>query len=513
MKIRFTLIMCILLFQVCQVHGQKTEAPTKDLKSKKEVVALAKAVASTIMDRKLKPVAGVIDPNPQNRIDDFAAKLGFVALSSIYFPDATRGLENRFAAAVETRREDKQIGAAAGAGGSTSLTEKTGIAKLLGLAIENGAVTQDVSGTTMTLSTSPYAVAAWIDGDTSSTYARYGAYSRLGISASFNVSDSSDPLQSATRQQLSQWEAKFRLLGDQSPRSSAAKAIFDAKVLPELQKVAAAQTEGESTLFMTASRNSKLQTFENDAKAALASLFSTASLNTEADKASFVDQAANAILDALQTDIADQSDSLALSEDEKQRLKQAAQKFASAVDSYFQSSTDFDAALKSLQEQQNATLSYLYKVQSALSDYSMVTFLYAKKPGDFATITLNISGSFYHRPDPTKNQETFRNFIAALELRQDLGRSPFAAHQLDKSTITLSFSGRYERMPENAHQPGQKADLGFANVKLDIPIAAGVSLPLSVTYGNSSEVKAESFVRGNFGLSFDLDKLYALVKH
>lgn len=513
MKIRLNLTICMLLFQVCQAQATKTELPTKDLKSKKEVVALAKAVASTLMDRKLKPLGGTIDPHPEDRIDDFAAKLGFVALSSIYFPDATRGLENRFAATVETRREDKQIGSAATAGGSTSLTEKTGIAKLLGLAIENGAVTQDVSGTAMTLSTSPYALPAWINGDTSTTYSRFGAYSKFGFSATFNITDSTDPLQSATRQQLSQWGAKYNLLGDHSARSKAAKGIFDAKVLPELQKVAAAQTEGESTLFSTAARNMRLQAFEAAAKTSLKSLFATAALNTEADKASFVDQAANAILDALQTNVADQVDSLGLSDDEKQRLKQAAQKFASALDSYFQTSTDFDAALKSLLEQQTATLSYLNKIQTGASDYSAVSFAYAKKPGDFATITLNIGASFYTRPDKTKNQDTFRDFAAALELRQDLGHSPFAANALDKSTITLSFSGRYERMPENAHVPGKKADLGFANVKLDIPIAAGVAIPLSVSYGNSSEVKAENFVRGNFGLSFDLDKLAALAKH
>lgn len=74
------------------------------------------------------------------------------------------------------------------------------------------------------------------------------------------------------------------------------------------------------------------------------------------------------------------------------------------------------------------------------------------------------------------------------------------------------MSGNYERLQENQHQAGKKADIGLGNIKLEIPISSGVSFPLSVTFANSSEQVKETYVRGNFGISFDLDKLAALLQ-
>jgi hypothetical protein len=45
---------------------------------------------------------------------------------------------------------------------------------------------------------------------------------------------------------------------------------------------------------------------------------------------------------------------------------------------------------------------------------------------------------------------------------------------------------------------------------LEIPVAAGVSLPISITYSNATELIKEKDVRGNFGITFDLDKLKSL---
>src|SRR2546423_8122111 len=57
---------------------------------------------------------------------------------------------------AETARTDKQIGASAKSAGSTSAIEKPGFARILGMAVERGAILQNVSGSSLTLSTSPY---------------------------------------------------------------------------------------------------------------------------------------------------------------------------------------------------------------------------------------------------------------------------------------------------------------------------------------------------------------------
>lgn len=76
--------------------------------------------------------------------------------------------------------------------------------------------------------------------------------------------------------------------------------------------------------------------------------------------------------------------------------------------------------------------------------------------------------------------------------------------------MTLSFGGRYQSMPENRGVPKMKADIGIAQLKIHFPVAAGISLPLSMTYANASELIQEKHVRANFGITFDLDKLLLL---
>ena len=55
-----------------------------------------------------------------------------------------------------------------------------------------------------------------------------------------------------------------------------------------------------------------------------------------------------------------------------------------------------------------------------------------------------------------------------------------------------------------------KGNIGLAQAKLTIPTkSAGVSIPVSVTWANRTELIKEKEVRANFGLSFDLDKIFA----
>ena len=99
----------------------------------------------------------------------------------------------------ETKRTDKQVGASARAEGSTSAAEKPSFAELLGFAIEHGAIQQSVSGTTLTLSTTPYMLLHPGRNDTASAYRRNSDWSRLGIAATFNISDEDNALLSARR--------------------------------------------------------------------------------------------------------------------------------------------------------------------------------------------------------------------------------------------------------------------------------------------------------------------------
>ena len=112
-----------------------------------------------------------------------------------------------------------------------------------------------------------------------------------------------------------------------------------------------------------------------------------------------------------------------------------------------------------------------------------------------------------YRVGAVLRQKTVRDFSVGHSLEGTAGRSSFMVEAKDESQNTYSFTGRYERFFENRFFAGRKADLAVAQFKFNIPMAAGMSFPFSITYANSSELIKESKVRANFGFTFDTDKL------
>jgi hypothetical protein len=126
--------------------------------------------------------------------------------------------------------------------------------------------------------------------------------------------------------------------------------------------------------------------------------------------------------------------------------------------------------------------------------------------------TFNGKGSFYTNPNTALNEKTFRGVQAATQFQWTLGASPFVSNSSDKSKVTLALNGSYQRLPENKDVKGKRPDITSGSFKLTIPFPSGISFPLAVTYGNSQQQQAKgSYVIGNFGLSFDADKLAALL--
>nr|ARR75612.1 hypothetical protein [uncultured bacterium] len=197
---------------------------------------------------------------------------------------------------------------------------------------------------------------------------------------------------------------------------------------------------------------------------------------------------------------------------------------AAAVASLNKSLTDFAQAqldadegrkevrdeLKRLDDKPIASVSYTNVRPAAGSYYSVIKGLYLQKA--FAPMKINLNGefSFYHNPDPKLNQQRLRDGLFTVALEGKLGRSPFVTTTLDDSQITFSFSGSYQRMLENTKGTNKKADLTAGQLKLEIPVFTGFSLPLAVTYANATEEQKKRHFRFNFGFGLDTDKLIAL---
>jgi hypothetical protein len=85
-------------------------------------------------------------------------------------------------------------------------------------------------------------------------------------------------------------------------------------------------------------------------------------------------------------------------------------------------------------------------------------------------------------------------------------------------SIVLSFSGLYKHMMQDTMMASgmmadTKGDMGVGQVKLTIPVkGSGVRIPISFTFAIRTDLIKEKFVRGNIGITFDLDSIFARFK-
>jgi len=468
-----------------------TAPPDKTAAIKAEMEPKATAAAHSLVDNH------ALHPNDQLQLS-----LGSTIVA--YYVALTKATAQKpFTAAsvaADTARTDKQLGASASSNaGSTSVVDRPGIAQLLGFAVEHGAVTQNIQGNTVTFSSSPYAIAAWLGGgDTAENYQKYGnSYGRVGFSANFNLNDTSNPALNATRKQLNEWSAKIRLGADHSGRSKGALNIFETKLQPVLQKVG---TEKTSILNAIFGSSPELSNITNEVLKKIPPLLE-ASFTRDNQIAAVSKTIVDATFEELQH--------VTLSADTQQSIATFVEQFERDSAARVLASKDLDSAIADLAKRPSFSLAYLQEQPAIGKNYSVFKFVYEQSTGP--QISANVSASLYHHPDRTLNQDTFRDFTASVEFLQKIARSPFFHDPNNKDSMSFSLNGRYERMPENQGIKGKKADIAVAGAKFEIPVGAGVTLPISVTYANATELIKEAHVNGNFGITFDLDKLKQLV--
>jgi hypothetical protein len=169
--------------------------------------------------------------------------------------------------------------------------------------------------------------------------------------------------------------------------------------------------------------------------------------------------------------------------------------------------------LEEFQKGPLATFAYTNHRKPIGSDYSEIKFLYQHEGPMLQPMKLvaNFGASFYNKPAPLLNQQRLRDVGFGLSF-EGQSSSPFLKNTADLSKITYAFTGSYQRQFENRGIPGRKADIAAFQFKLDVPVFAGFSVPLAVTYANATEQERKSHVRFNFGSGFDFDKLLAILK-
>lgn len=454
-------------------------------------------------------------------------------------------------AVAKTSQTNNQVSATSTASGTTSVVEKTGITQLLGIAAQDGAINNNVTGNTMTLSTSAYGILTGfglID-DTSATYQNLALFPRLGASATFNLTTpgstsntaSIDSLASATRREVSQWQVKFTIK-DTTTRSSKVVKLYNDPSRGALLADQAVVNDLSSRPMVQITFPLQ-QEMAKDASSAKPSDMWLAVV-TEAKKDPDCSQSAvpdpcssleNAILTWASQWVIEAANTL------KPTLQTALVNYAKDEAAAIVADQGFRTQVANLQKGWNGAFTFgeQYPATSATTTTSGVTmpsapvYLIAggtaswqktkgSSPGagaanttdslkGFQSWTTNFNGSFYPNPLASLNEQNFRGVTASTELDWNLGRSAFLGDVNDRSEITLGLSGQYQRLEENKDKSGRRPDLVLGNLKLEIPIAAGVSFPLSFTVANASELVKETYIKGNFGITFDLSKLAPLL--
>ena len=404
---------------------------------------------------------------------------------------------------VEQKQLTKQIGATGATPGATSLTSKGPSSQLIGLAVENGALQQTVAGTVVTIRGNPAGILTALA--KKNLVSAADAYhddqnlrflTRFSGSATFDISHGSQPnLFTADNNQLTGYSARVDLYNRRDPRHPAYDK--DWSMLREAAQRSANAANGLASAI-TASLESH--------PAALAWL-ENAAVTVETTPTADLEGAVRRVMEEARKAFSDISSVTSVA-------GAALLEYASAR----------NALIDKAAHSSVTTLEYVNTrqfVQAGLTGpappgLSNLKFIYTRQFLSESLFTFNASATlFNYRP---KRADGTRISV----VRDAQGSAEFdiplpAIANLGKGT--LSFSGLWLRLMQeplgqkiqiNGTSVSTKGTIGVAQIKVSFPLGTGVQVPLAISYATQTEFQPDkSDVRGNIGLTFDMDKLFA----
>jgi hypothetical protein len=414
----------------------------------------------------------------------------------------------------EVARTDKQVGAAASVSGSTSAATKTGIPRILSLAVERGAVEREDSGTGATFSTSPYALLLLGKEDTDQNFNDYAYLRRVGVSATVDL-DHSNSTGSGDFQadQISAVATSIRLFGDRSARTTEFVEAWNLRIAPLLTQHAEASLERNVSVLRA---NAQLvQVFVTGfAPAPREGEFRTAmrealvSKTTQAEAADAVARALHAKLcTAVVEPVANGTINLT-------GVDQAAVASAvRAVTTLNVSQAELEKLLNEFNSRPVVTFQHVWNRSDEGSDYSnfvlaadglvnRVPFSAVALPLAPWSVLLNASLALNHNPedDTNQDQDTIREFAVSGSLEKSMENPIRIGNEAETvSRISASVTGRYAR------QLDADANIGVFHARVAVPLVRGFSFVLALNYATRSETDSEHEVRLAGGLEFNGD--------
>jgi hypothetical protein len=157
------------------------------------------------------------------------------------------------------------------------------------------------------------------------------------------------------------------------------------------------------------------------------------------------------------------------------------------------------------------TFEFVNNRQLKAPDISNFKLIAEGNAGNKVDLTANLSFDVLSR---TPMQEPTANRLQDVKAS---GQADFRAGDVAHlGSVVLTLSGMYTRQVNNTITsaggvtPNTKGDFAIGQLKVTIPVkGSGVKIPLSFSVANRTDLIKETDVRGNFGITLDLDSIFA----
>jgi hypothetical protein len=417
---------------------------------------------------------------------------------------AASKLKGSFLSLVEESRVDKQVGTGARSSGTTSLTSKGNTPEILGFAVENGTLTQSQSATTATFTGNPVGIIKALgDKGYLQGYADDDPLTRrirdFSFSVSFDTSrGNSEGTFTGDAQQVSSYSFRYALLNHRDPRSI----IYTRKWLALAEGAGRRATIDENRIFkaLTEKKDGHFinEEFIKWLQATSAKVNEAVSGTTDQEVASKLEQV---ISDQLFVDL--------------NKIQDRLDDVLPLVNAYSQSEgqflTDRQAILDLASKGSIITFEYINNRQlggPSISDFKLIA---EGNAGNKVDLTANLSFAILNQiplVDTNANRLQDVQVSGEVDVR--------AGDVVHIGSVVLGLSGMYERQLNNTITavgvlaPNTKGDFALGQFKIIIPVkGSGVKIPISFSVANRTDLIKETDVRGNFGITFDLDSIFA----
>jgi hypothetical protein len=419
---------------------------------------------------------------------------------------------------IEEARVDKQVGAPGNGAGSTSAVSKGAVPSILGIAVENGALTQTTSDTTVTLRGN---LVGWLDLVKNqgfiASYQDDGAVVRQLRRVSYSLTLNTDTGETATAssglggfspaairkqlsetgQQLAGYSVRVAIWDQRDPRTAKNRAAVATMLTPAIDAALKADN------FLNDVLNSEEYNFKWLPETA--SLLNNPTLDEKGLERVLYRQ-----LEVIRLHMINRIDG-----------------FDKRVTKALLALEGFDQArlkvFQAMQKRPLVAVEYVATRENELPDKATWRAIAEGQWGPRLDLTANVSWTLQRQPATTlasgsKNMDV-RDFQAAAQLEvplasaekalastSGLGVPSFAVAYLSQKLTdkaTIAFAGNTFALDEGW--------IHVVQAKVTLPVkGSGVKIPLSISFANRTELLKEKTIRGHVGLTFDLDVLSAL---